>query len=136
IGGIGHQYEEIIESKPEVLIWQDPRAQTQYGSFWEIEPIDQEWCLVSIPRQALIDVGGIDILYDTVAACSEKEANLRMDKAGYRFYLDSSLEYRAFYHPRIQGQKEWDKHYELACKLLEKHIHEIISGNRLKLDYL
>lgn len=136
ISGVGHQYQEVSNGKPEVLVWRDPRFRMDYGSFWEINPIDCELCCTSIPKQAILDVGGVDEEYDRGAACSEKEMCLRMDKAGYRFFIDSSIEYRAIYHPRIGGKEEWDKHYDIACDLLAKHIHEINNGTRLKLDFI
>lgn len=134
IGGIGHQYEKVIDGKPEILIWQDPRAQTQYGSFWEINPIDMELCLTSIPKQAIIDIGGFDETFDQYAALSEKEACLRMDKLGYKFFLDNTIEYRALTHPRLT--KDWDQRYEAGLKYFHQCIREINDGIRLKLDYL
>lgn len=138
VGGIGHQYEQLDDhGKPTILVWRDPRAQTQYGSFWEINPQDMEWCLVAIPKKAIYDVGGIDSdVYDTVSALSEKDANLRMDRLGYTFWLDNSLEYFGLRHERIGGKTEWDKHYFAGCKIFAKHLNEIQENKRLKLNYL
>lgn len=136
VGGIGHQYEIVEMGKPQVEVWHDPRARTDFGSFYEIYPIDFEMCLASIPTQAMKDVGGFEEDYDLGAAVGEKEVALRMDKAGYKFYLDQSIEYRAVKHPRLNGKEEWDKHYEVSCALLQHHLYEINQGRRLKLNYL
>ena len=134
VGGIGHQYAEVQNGKPEILVWQDPRAQTQYGSFWEINPIDLEFCLTSVPKQAIYDIGGWDEKWDQFAALSEKEACLRMDKLGYKFFLDSSIEYRALQHPRLT--KDWEERYKLGCDYMAKCLREINNGTRLKLDFV
>jgi len=134
IGGVGHQYSRIENNKPEGLVWQDPRVRSD-TTFWEISPIDMEWCIASIPMKAIQNVGGIDAnIYDKVAALSEKEINVRMSKLGYKFYLDSTIEYRAIKHERLNS--EWDKKYEEGCKIFNQHLKEIEAGKRLKLDYL
>lgn len=133
IGAIGHQYEKIENGRPEGLKWVDPRIKKDQ-QFYEIDPIDMEWCIASIPLQALIGVGGIDEEYDKVAAISEKETNCRMAKLGYKFYLDQSIEYRAIYHPRLNDR--WDEFYQKGCDLFAKHLREINEGKRLKLNYL
>ena len=136
VGGIGHQYERVEMSKPQVEVWHDPRVRMDYGSFYEINPVDFEMCLASIPIQAMKEVGGFEEEYDKGAAVGEKEVALRMDKLGYKFYLDQSIEYRAVKHPRLNGKEEWDKRYEISCNLLDRHIREINNGERLKLNYL
>ena len=132
ISGIGHQYEDNGIRKPEVLVWRDPRLQTQYGSFWEINPIDLELCLTSLPRQGVLNVKGIKEIFDKGAAISEKEMCVRMDKSGYRFFIDSSIEYRAIQHPRIGGTEKWDKHYKIACDLLDQMWPKINNGEDLE----
>lgn len=134
VGGIGHQYDQMVNGKPENLVWRDPRARTDYGSFWEINPNDLEWCVSSIPREALFAIGGIDEEYDKYAALSEKDANFRMSKLGYKFFLDLTLEYRAIKHPRLNDN--WEKRYQAGCAIFLKHGQEIIDGKRLKLSYL
>ena len=122
--------------EPMVNVWKDPRKRQDFGSFYESEPIDFEMCLASIPIEAMKEVGGFDEDYDKGAAVGEKEVALRIDKAGYKFYLDQSIEYRAVKHPILNGTEEWDKHYAISCALLEKHIHEINNGEMLNLNYL
>lgn len=134
VGGIGHQYDRIENGKPEHMVWRDPRARTDYGSFWEIKPIDFELCLASIPKQAIYDVGGVDENFDRYAALSEKEMCIRIDQLGYKFYLDSSIEYRAIKHDRINS--EWDKKYQEGWGYFDKCLKEIKEGKRLKLNFV
>lgn len=134
VSGVGNQYERVENSKPEGLVWVDPRTRTDFGSYYEIKPIDMELCLGSIPRQALLDVGGVDETYDQGAAVGEKEMLLRIDKAGYNFWLAQSLEYRALKHPRLST--EWDDKYKIASAMFVDHVNQINNGTRLKLNYL
>lgn len=134
VGAIGHQYEVIENGKPEQCVWKDPRQTTTYGTFYECTPKDVEWSVCSIPKQALLDVGGLDEEFDKYAALSEKECNIRMDMMGYKTYLDQSIEYRALHHPRLS--KDWDDHYFKGCEYFDKCIKEILNGTRKKLDYL
>lgn len=134
VGAVGNQYNQIINGKPEHMVWQDPRKRTDMGSFYETLPTEIEWCIVSIPKQAIFDIGGLDEKYDQGAALGEKEANLRMEKAGYKMYLDQSIEYRAIHHPRLST--EWDERYKIASEMYSKDIKDILAGKKLNLDYL
>ena len=134
IGAVGNQYDEVINGKPEHLVWTDPRIRTDYGSFWEINPNDLELCIGSIPRKGIREVGGLDEKYDRGAALSEKEMALRLDKAGYKFFLDSSIEYRAIKHSRLNS--EWDNKYKVACEMFAQDVHDILHGFRLNVGYL
>jgi len=131
---IGHQYDTVVYDKPENMVWRDPRAREDQGSFYEVPESEMELCVASFPMQAVIDVGGVDEEYDKGAACSEKEMMLRMYTAGYKLYIDQTIEYRAIQHPRIS--KEWDEKYIIACRLFDKHRKEIADGTRLKVDFV
>jgi len=134
VGAIGHQYDKIENDKPEHQVWRDPRAREDFGSFYEIKPIDLELCIASIPRQAILDVGGVDEEFDEYAALSEKEMCLRIDKLGYKFYLDQTIEYRAIKHDRLT--KDWDQRYQQGWFYFDKCLKDIQSGKRLKLNFL
>lgn len=131
VGAIGDQYSSF---DPPVRVWADIRRRTEYGSFYECVPDDVEYTLASIPKKALYDAGGFDEYFDHYPAISEKELNWRMDKLGYKFYLDQSIEYRAIKHPRLT--KDWDDKYKEGCKYYADCYVEIMKGNRLRLDYL
>lgn len=128
IGGVGNQFAEVIDGRPEIQIWKDPRMRMDYGSFYEINPIDLEFCLTSVPKQAIIDCGGLDEDYDKVAALSEKDMCIRLDMLGYKFYLDQSIEYRALTHPRLTT--DWEERYQAGCRLFDEKIAGLRNGSR------
>lgn len=131
VSAVGDQYTSVENGKPEGLVWVDPRKRTDFGSYYEVNPIDMEFCLGSLPREAVEAVGGVDEDYDLGAAVGEKEMCLRMDKAGFKFFIDQSIEYRALKHPRLSA--EWDEKYKIASRLFTQHVGEIKAGIRLKI---
>jgi len=133
---IGHQYDQEVNGKPEHMVWRDPRARLDQGSFYEVSPREMELCIASLPMEGVIEVGGFDEEYDKGCAVSEKELCYRLDSLGYKFYIDQTIEYRAIHHPRLGGSEKWDAGYEIACDLYAKHLQEIQAGTRQKLDYL
>lgn len=134
VGAVGNQYDEIINGKPEHLVWQDPRIRKDQGSYYEINPNDLELCIGSIPKRGIFQVGGLDERWDKYAALSEKEMALRLDKAGYKFFLDQTIEYRAIKHPRLNS--EWDKHYREGVDFFQQCVHDILHGHRLNVGCL
>lgn len=129
VGAIGHQW------KDNVIVWNDPRQTDQYGSFYECEPIDIEFTLCSLPKKAVFDVGGMDIEFDNGAAVGEKEMLTRIDRAGYKTYLDQSIVYFAQHHPRLT--KNWDDKYKIASDYYQQCLEKLYNGERpIKLDYL
>ena len=135
VGAVGDQYEKLDEfGKPTVCCWQDPRRTTKHGEYYEINPVDLEWTLASFPRKSLLDCKGFKQNWDKFAALSEKELNARIDRLGYRFFLDQGLIYRALKHDRLGGVGEWDKKYEEGWKYFEQCIKEINHGEGLEGD--
>jgi len=133
---IGHQYKDEVKGKPERIMWADPRARSDLGTFYEVDPNEMEMCLCSIPRQAILDCGGLDEKFDKYCALSEKEMCARIDMLDYQFYIDQSIEYRALQHGRIGGKEAWDKGYKEGSKYFVKCLKEISEGKRLKVDGL
>jgi len=132
IGLIGHQYSEIVNGKPENMVWRDPR-ETGKG-FYKIQPFDLELCIASIPKKGIYEVGGIDEKYDKAPAWSEKDLACRLASVGYECYIDESMQYRAVQHPRLTS--DWDEVYPESTKRFQKDFKLIQEGKRLKLDYL
>jgi hypothetical protein len=136
VTGIGHQYDQVVNGKPEHMVWSDPRARLDQGSFYEVGPMEMELCIASLPMKAVTEAGGFDEAYDRGCAISEKELCCRVEKLGYKFYLDQGLEYRAIHHPRLGGSEKWDVGYITASQLFHQHTAEIEAGTRTKLDNL
>lgn len=131
---VGNQYEKEVDGKPENIVWKDPRMRSDFGSFYEVAPTEMELCIASLPKQAILDCGGIDEEYDKGAAVGEKEMCWRMDQLGYKFYIDQTIEYRAIQHPRLT--KDWDEKYKISSALYIKHINEIKTGQRVRLSFV
>lgn len=131
ISGIGNQYDTVThDGRLSNLVWLDPRANQSDKSFFEVGPDEMEMCLCSIPRQAILDCGGLDIFFDHFAALSEKEMCWRMKKLGYNFFLDKTIEYKAIRHERIGGSETWDKAYFAGCDYYRKCLKELEEGVR------
>lgn len=128
VGAIGHQYKKMVDGKPDLMTWRDPRVRNDFGSFYEINPNDLELCVASIPMQAIKDVGGVDETFDKYAALSEKEMCARMDKLGYSFWIDQSIEYRALKHPRLT--RNWDQKYNEGCDYYRQCLMGLENGTR------
>lgn len=127
---VGHQYDRIDKyGKPENLVWQDPRARMDQGTFYEVAPSEMEMCIAAIPRQAILDCGGIDEEYDKCPAVGEKEMCWRLDKLGYKFYIDQTIEYRAIHHSRLS--KDWDEMYfKITTPMFTEHMKQLQAGQR------
>ena len=129
VTAIGHHYDKVDDfGKPINLVWSDPRSRLDLGSFYEVPPSEMEMAVCSTPKQALIDCGGIDEEYDKGAAVGEKEMCWRLDKLGYKFFIDQSIEYRAIHHPRLSTN--WDKKYKIASELFIDHMTQLRLGKR------
>lgn len=128
VTAVGHQYDRVDNHKPEGIMWQDPRARVDQGTFYQVSPADLEMCLASIPKQAVVECGGIDEEYDKGAAVGEKEMFWRLDKLGYQFFIDQSIEYRALHHPRLN--EKWDDAYKVSSWLFVDHMRQIEIGER------
>lgn len=127
---VGHQYSDLDSlGKPVNLVWSDPRVNGSKGSFFEVQPSEMEMAVCSIPRQAVVDCGGLDEVYDTCPAMGEKEMCFRLLNLGYEFYQDQSIEYRAVKHGRLT--EDWDdKYWNITAPLFKKHIHDLMEGTR------
>lgn len=131
---IGHQYDQIEDGKPEHMVWRDPRARHDLGSFYEVGHNEMELCVASFPRQAVFDVGGVDEEFDRYAALSEKEMMARMYKAGYTLWINQNIEYRAIQHPRLN--EAWEEHFQKGVVYYNKCMEQIAKGKRMTLTYI
>ncbi len=122
------------QHKPEVFWRGDDRLEQLKDinlDEWDGYPATHwENACCSLSRSKLIEVGGFDEEYDTVAANSEKEAALRMYTAGYRFQLDQSIVIRNYTHEKESTVQEWDEAYERSCRMYRDHQQQIASGER------
>lgn len=129
----GHHFDQMEHDKPEHLVWIDPKVK-DIGSLERIDPVDFELCIASLPMKGIKETGGFDEEFDKFPAWSEKELALRMEKTGYKCYLDHSMQFRAIHHPRLNEQ--WDKKFPESTAYFQKCHKEIQEGKRLRLDFL
>jgi hypothetical protein len=110
ITGVGHIYEKLVDGKPENQVWTDPRMRTDLGTFYECMPNDWElnWCCA--PKKAFYDIGGFDETMDRLYGMDNVDVAQRMDKKGYKFYIDQTNECRGLYSER---RPDWDKKHWL-----------------------
>lgn len=129
VSAIGHQYEGFDDRGiPKDKVWHDPRSKTGV-SFEEVPPSEMEMVMCSIPKQALLECGGIDEEYDTCNGAQEKEMCWRLNKMNWDFYVSHDIEYRAIHHPRLTDN--WDDVYKnITTPLFTRHMMEITAGTR------
>lgn len=143
VSSYGHHFRVIVgkdkAAKPQVL-WQgetrDGYMIDALGDKWDnkkLFPQYWEMALASIPKAKLLEVGGFDEEYDRVGGGnSEKEAALRLAKAGCTFELSNDIEVRNYTHER-RYSGNWDTAYMASLAMLQKHAVEIKEGRRLKI---
>lgn len=141
IAGVGHQYGRLDGTgKPQDRIWEDPRATSKHGSFYECEPNDIEWNLAALPRPALWAVGGMDEELDFLGFGGDQlQVMERISAAGYRCYLDQTNESFTLRHDRgtFGGQDTWDRNHVLFNGAYDRRKQELIqTGHWPNLSYL
>lgn len=127
ISGVGDQYESVDKlGNPQIKIWSDPRKSDKYGSFYEINPEDVEWNWCAVPREALFKAGGFDEGMDMLGyGMDGYQVNERLDKLGYKFFIDQTNESFTIRHGR--ERKDWEENnllingkYQIRRKELKK----------------
>lgn len=141
ISGVGDQYEKMGEFRPEVKIWSDPRKTTNnYGSFYEINPCDNEWNFCAFPRKYIFDVGGMDEELDFLGfGMDGYQVNERWDALGYKFFIDQTNESFTVRHDRsvFGGEENWNKNNNLTNGKYEERKIELIRKDKWpNLSYL
>ena len=95
-----------------------------------------EMAVCSVPKQAILDCGGLDEEYDKANGVQEKEMCMRLGRLGYTFWIDQAIEYRAVKHPRLT--ENWDDHYwNVTAPLFKQHGLDFLEGKRpLNVEYV
>ena len=125
VTAVGNHYDESLNN----IVWQDPRKRTDKGTFYKIENSDMEMSVCSIPKQAILDCGGIDEEYDKGPGIQEKEMCLRLSVLGYEMWIDQSIEYKAIHHERLT--KDWDdKYWSVTAPMYKRHVQELMQIKR------
>lgn len=138
VTGVGDQYGDIDERGiPTNKIWGDPRKSGfgEFGSHYEIKPVDWEANFAMMPKQAFYDVGGFDEELDKWAGMDNVSLVERVDfLKKYKFYIDHSLECKGYKHDR---PPKWNENHAMFEGRYEKRTIGLInSGQWPKLSYL
>lgn len=130
VSAVGDHYDHLDEiGVPEGLVWSDPRKNSKI-SFEDSPPSEIEMTLCSVPKQALVECGGIDEIYDTCCGVQEKEMCWRLNKMNWDFYVDRTIEYKALHHPRLT--EDWDEVYKKkTTPIFVEHMRQLTEGTRL-----
>jgi hypothetical protein len=128
ISAVGNHYDSQDErGKPVNQMWDDPRMLGE--GFRSVNPDQMEMCVCSVPRQAILDCGGVDEIYDTCNGVQEKEMCFRLMALRYEFFIDEEIEYRSIHHGRLS--ENWDDVYwNVTAPLFKKHANELVKGTR------
>ena len=140
VSGVGNQFSQLGDyGKPECQTWNDPRINNKYGSFYEIFPQDFEWNWGALKKNILVDVGGFCEELDSGFGMDGYQVNERLDKLGYKFYIDQDNVSMTLRHNRDSygGQDKWDGNNNLTNGNYEK-IKEVFikKGEWPKMKYL
>lgn len=129
VTAVGDHYERLEDGIPAELVWNDPRKRQDMGTFYRVDHTEMEMTVCSVPKQAVLDCGGVDEEYDKGPGVQEKEMCLRLEVLGYGMFIDQGLEYKAIRHPRLTT--DWDeKYWSVTAKLYEKHVKELLAVKR------
>lgn len=129
ISGVGDQYDQLDENgKPTHKVWEDPRKNSNNGTFYECYPNDWEINFASVPKKLLYDIGGFDETMDDHFGMDNVAVAHRLDQIGAKFYLDQTNESYTLRHGR---RDDWDSNH-----WMNHNFNEFLANRPVKLDYL
>lgn len=136
VSGVGDQYKSLDAlGKPTDKIWNDPRKSKEQhpGSFYQCHWNDVEWNWAVMPKQAIIDVGGMDEGLDHLGYGGDQLQLMQRlnDLGNYSFWLDRTNESYTVRHDRSKhgGQENWDGHHVLFNGEYQKRKDQLIETN-------
>lgn len=129
VSAVGNKYKDATFV---AKVWQDPRERIDQGTYYECYPWDIEANLCSIPKQAILDVGGFDEQMDFEGYGFDARGVFeRIDMLGkYKFKIDQSIKSYSLEHGRPDG---WDEHNMLGkwtdykSKQIDKKRYPVLS---------
>jgi len=147
VTGVGHQYglpgkdqvvnreglitvfKEPFEREPQIIVWQDPRIREDQGTFYKCMPADWEVNFASVPKQALLDIGGFDEEYDYVGfAFDNVSVAMRAFSLGYEPYIDQSIKSYSIRHEDFFEHKEKKDYFQDIAQFHIKRMNDIKDG--------
>lgn len=103
VSGVGGKYSDdtFIEQ-----VWKDPRERDDQGTLYETYFNNWEGNFGSIPKKAILDVGGFDEYLDKYAGMDWYSVNYRAEKLGYTYYMDQTNKSFSLEHGRYDYWEE------------------------------
>jgi hypothetical protein len=133
---IGHQYKSLYQNIPIDFYWEDVREKRMKNQFEEVDLINFDMAVSSIPVKGAFLVGGIDEKFDKYGV-GDKEMIARMMNKGYKIYLDNTIQFRRLSHDNETLDKEKKKiAFEKGIVYFDQCIEDIKNGKRDRLHYL
>lgn len=131
VTGVGHKYSDDGWKE---IVWRDPRDNGQLGAF-RCLPIAVEFNYCSIPRKALIDIGGFDEEMDYLGYGMDGISIVqRIEACGdYDFLIDQTNRSYSLQHGRHSG---WEENNLIHGGYSERRQELIENGSWPKLNYL
>lgn len=136
ISGVGDQYDRLDEyGKPYNKVWADPRKTNHYDTFYQCNANDCEWNWAAFPKEAMLDVGGMDEELDFLGFGGDQlQVCERLDALGYPFYLDQTNESFTYRHGRVKG---WDENHVLFNGKYDERKRQLMQEKKWpRLTYL
>jgi len=106
VTGVGNKYESVYPVLG-ACVWEDPRINNKYGTFYPCYFSDIEWNFCSVPKQALYEVGGFDERLDKYYGMDGYSVNDRVNSVGgYDFKINQTIRSYSLLHNRPE---DWDE---------------------------
>ena len=126
VGAVGNKYADDTWA---VMTWKDPRERDDQGSYYNVNHVDIEWNLCSIPREAIYEVGGFDESLDYYSSLCGLDVLQRLWLiGGYEYKLDQTIKSYSLEHgrlPKWQENTPFKGAWENKCKeyILKPTLH-------------
>jgi hypothetical protein len=113
ITGVSDQYESVgLDGTLGPLHWRDVRRDSYRGELQPVIPNACEWNWSCTPREAVLDVGGMDEELDFIGFCGDALSLVeRLYETGLPFHIDPANEVYAQRHGRVAS---WDAEHAVT----------------------
>lgn len=127
VTGVGDKYADDTFT---VVTWKDPRKQPHNPQrYYECYPQDIEWNLCSVPKEAILAVGGFDERLDKYSSLCGLDVVMRLEfQGGWSFKINQDIEHYSLEHGRLP---EWSENEPFANGVWKRFQAEYLENPRL-----
>lgn len=133
---VGDHYKKYMNGELIKKCWIDCRRNQMQHNFEKSTLINFDCAVASFPAKGVLEVGGIDEVFDKYIGGADKEMIYRMVKIGYKIFLDKSIEFKRLCHDFEPIPDDSYNKFKAGEEYLKKCIENVINGSRLKLPYV